>query len=81
MLHQGTSSAILQNYQQFLLSLEHAIAQHQQHLFEWQQRETRAQKTWQGKQKKTNFFSKIKNVVNVCRKNRPNAWNKNKWMK
>ncbi|HGJ5906758.1 MAG TPA: flagellar export protein FliJ [Arsenophonus nasoniae] len=59
MLHQGTSCAILQNYQQFLLTLEQAITQHQQHLVEWQQRETSAEKNWQGKQQKTNTFSKL----------------------
>ncbi|MDR5615822.1 flagellar export protein FliJ [Arsenophonus sp.] len=58
-LHHGTSSAILQNYQQFLLTLEQAITQHQQQLVSWQQRETIAKKNWQGKQQKTNAFNKL----------------------
>lgn len=70
MLHQGTSCAILQNYQQFLLTLEQAITQHQQHLVEWQQRETSAEQNWQGKQQKTNAFSKLQQRSDRLQKKR-----------
>lgn len=55
----GTDSTRWQSYQQFIITLEHAIVQHRQHLAQWNEKAKQAVKYWQLKQQRLNAFETL----------------------
>jgi flagellar FliJ protein len=58
-LCQGVGSARWQNYQQFIGTLEQAIAQHRHHVLQWNEKVTHATRYWQDKQQRLNAFDTL----------------------
>ncbi|NKI74831.1 flagella biosynthesis chaperone FliJ [Dickeya sp. CFBP 2040] len=56
---EGMANTSWQNYQQFILTLEKAIEQHQHQLLNWSSRLNQAIKAWQEKQQRLNAFSTL----------------------
>ena len=56
---EGMANTSWQNYQQFILTLEKAIEQHQHQLLNWTSRLNQAMKAWQEKQQRLNAFSTL----------------------
>jgi flagellar FliJ protein len=56
-LGDGIGFARWQNYQQFINTLEQAIAQHHHQLLQWNQKVEQAVGQWQSKQQKLNAFN------------------------
>ncbi|AUQ25994.1 flagellar export protein FliJ [Dickeya zeae] len=56
---EGMANTAWQNYQQFILTLEKAIEQHQHQLLNWSSRLDQAMKAWQEKQQRLNAFSTL----------------------
>ncbi|MGM3160011.1 flagellar export protein FliJ [Dickeya undicola] len=56
---EGMANTSWQNYQQFILTLEKAIEQHQHQLLNWTSRLDQAMKAWQEKQQRLNAFSTL----------------------
>ena len=55
----GMESSNWQNYQQFIGTLEQAIAQHRQQLTQWGEKVDHAMKQWQDKQQRLNAFETL----------------------
>ncbi|HEI8952529.1 TPA: flagella biosynthesis chaperone FliJ [Serratia liquefaciens] len=55
----GMESSNWQNYQQFIGTLEQAIAQHRQQLTQWGEKVDHAMKQWQDKQQRLNAFEAL----------------------
>ena len=55
----GMESSNWQNYQQFIGTLEQAIAQHRQQLTQWGEKVDPAMKQWQDKQQRLNAFETL----------------------
>ncbi|WP_420283271.1 flagellar export protein FliJ [Serratia liquefaciens] len=55
----GMESSNWQNYQQFIGTLEQAIAQHRQQLTQWGAKVDHAMKQWQDKQQRLNAFETL----------------------
>lgn len=55
----GMESSNWQNYQQFIGTLEQAIAQHRQQLTQWEEKVDHAMKQWQDKQQRLNAFETL----------------------
>ncbi|HDS5481408.1 MULTISPECIES: flagellar export protein FliJ [Serratia] len=55
----GMESSNWQNYQQFIGTLEQAIAQHRQQLMQWGEKVDHAMKQWQDKQQRLNAFETL----------------------
>ncbi|ANE74082.1 flagellar export protein FliJ [Dickeya solani] len=58
-MSEGMANTSWQNYQQFILTLEKAIEQHQHQLLNWSSRLNQAMKAWQEKQQRLNAFSTL----------------------
>ncbi|CAI0918759.1 Flagellar fliJ protein [Serratia liquefaciens] len=58
-LSDGMESSNWQNYQQFIGTLEQAIAQHRQQLTQWGEKVDHAMKQWQDKQQRLNAFETL----------------------
>lgn len=58
-LSEGMDSSHWQNYQQFIGTLEQAIAQHRNQLMQWGQKVDHAMKQWQDKQQRLNAFETL----------------------
>ncbi|CAI0978535.1 Flagellar fliJ protein [Serratia liquefaciens] len=58
-LSDGMESSNWQNYQQFIGTLEQAIAQHRQQLTQWGDKVDHAMKQWQDKQQRLNAFETL----------------------
>ena len=55
----GMESSNWQNYQQFIGTLEQAIAQHRKQLTQWGEKVDHAMKQWQDKQQRLNAFETL----------------------
>lgn len=58
-MNKGIDNTLLQNYQQFISTLEFSIKQQQQTLEHWEQNKQKALESWQLEQRRLNAFSTL----------------------